>query len=423
MLILGSRAQSYPFRKVFIAAGLAALLTTFIAPSGALAEDSKFLVGVVDWLNGVKAKVCTDSDPGSPTLSSGLLSWFDSAPTSPAFKTDSDLNRYLECYAVETGRYEKIKHVYMPLIDAAASGFKVPKAMLACLIFKESRFDPGARSYTGAMGLGQHLQSTMGDITKILKPMGAEELRSLQEIASRTVEESMAKSGKSKDQAKEDLAYAKNRLMNRENRLGWERYYETLSQRKLHKGPPPRAVNPVTIQNPKIAIGATALYVKSILYHFQARLDGELQIDNSENKNPNFDAMLASAGAYNMGPGIAAQLLRDIEPPDRAKWVETLARANEETAQHILSIKRCMESSKTAGFEAWRGPINSPTYECNDGNESRSPRLVLFHKNPLPKQYENKFKTAQMKGMTTPPVAPPQPKVKTKAKVKKGKGE
>jgi hypothetical protein len=376
--------------------------------TSAFADETKNLFGFVDWLNGVKEKICAPAAPGSPVkapIAEVPKPVPPAAPVIPeeSFKSPDQLRNYLECYSTEKGRYDQIKNEYMPIIESAAKEFEIPKTLLACLIMRESRFDIHAKSKTGAIGLGQHLKGTMKYITQLLKPMDESALKKNTETVNLTLEELVSKNKTTLEQAKKDQALARTRLTNRMHTLGWEAYYANLNKRKMHKGAVPRVVSPATIKDPQIAIGATAFYLKMILYDFRAALDQDLRVSNQDSQKPNYHVMLAAAGAYNMGPGAAIKILGPIEPPDREKWVDALAHSNEETAKHILSIQRCIESTASKRGNSWLGPIGSATYECLDGNESADPRIVIQPFNDLPDEYKSKFKTASMKATKQKP--------------------
>lgn len=392
-------------------------------------------------LNGVKRKFCPDDRPGTP-VPPAAIPFIKPEPPSESFKSEGDLQRYIECYLVEPGRYEKVAKEFMPLIESSAKSFNIPTTLLACLIFRESRFDVNARSSTGAMGLGQHLSGTMKHITDILRPGKEEDTKKLLEIANTPIAERIADKKVTAAMAQKDLNYAKTVLRDREFRLKWEEHFKNQNEKKCRSEsrkkpePPktvaaakpakttstkpaaptkpakalseeqryerclessiPRNVNPGNISNPKIAIAASAMYLQMILVDFQRALDVDIKTTNSDSQNPNYDLLLTAAGAYNMGPGAAIKILSPIEPPDRKKWVEALMKSNEETAGHVASIRNCIQSSASKTGNAFQAPIGSHNYECNDGNESSEPRTVIG-KSELPAQYRNAVKTASLK--------------------------
>jgi hypothetical protein len=235
--------------------------------------------------------------------------------------------------------------------------------------------------------------------------MDAKTLQKSTDAVVLTEEELAKKNGTTLDQAKKDRALAKTRLTNRLHAIGWESYFADLDKRKLHKGATPRVISPASVKDPQIAIGATAMYLKMILHDFREALDPDLKVGNNDRQNPNYHLLLAAAGAYNMGPGAAIKILAPIEPPDRVKWVDALAHSNEETAKHILSIQRCIESSASKRGNSFLGPIGSATYNCDGANASADPRVVTQAFNDLPDEYKSKFKTASMNAAKNNPNA------------------
>lgn len=376
------------------------------------AEEEQRLFGLIDLLNGVKEKICSDEAPEALTKSSvpkpSQIEKQNSVPLSTGsqfqeFKSEADLRRYLECYVVEPGRWNVVERTYLPLIKSAAISFDIPETLLACLIFRESRFDINARSSSGAIGLGQHLKGTMTHITNILKPIKQEAVEEHLETSKMSLKDQMKAKKRSAGEASKSLAYARTKLNDREFRLKWEEYFRNLESRKLHRGNTPRVVSTGNIQDPKIAIGATAMYLRMIISHFKKTLDQDLRIDQSDENGPNYYVNLAAAGAYNMGYGAAQKILNPIEPPDRKKWVDALAKSNEETAAHILSIKNCIRAPSSKEGSAWNGPIGSDSYACEDRDEADK-RKVLG-KNPLPKEYRSNVKSATLK-RSAPPKKP-----------------
>ena len=471
------RLRSRALRFIF-ALALIFTVTQTVKMSSAHAEG--WTDSIRSLINGVKRKFCPDEVPGKPASTGAPATpWIAPEPPSESFKSEGELRRYIECYLVEPGRYEKVAKEYMPIIQASARSFNIPTTLLACLIFRESRFDINARSSTGAIGLGQHLTGTMKHITDILQTSKERDTEKLLEIVNTPMSERIASKKVTAAMAQKDLNYAKTVLRDREFRLKWEEHFKTTNETKCRtestkktepakpaattknaKPKPakvatpakvlsaeekyeaclsksiPRVVNTGNIKDPKIAIAASAMYLQMILVDFQRVLDTDIRTENGDGQNPNYDLLLAAAGAYNMGPGAAANILGPIEPPDRKKWVEALMKSNEETAGHVASIRNCIQSSASNHGDAFQAPIGSHNYECNDGNESSSPRTVVG-KSELPAQYRNSVKTASLKPApkaaakpaekssraakpagtgtkTTPKVAPKTPAKKTK---------
>lgn len=411
--------------------------------------ESDLVKGLVNRWNGAKRWFCPeDRPPENPLPPMTVVPEVRKSIPPPVssqdrLKSEGELRRYIECYLTEDGRYEKVAKEYMPLIAEAARAFELPKTVLACLIFRESRFDINARSHSGAIGLGQHLTGTMEHISDILKPSREKDTEKLLEITKSTAKESAAENKTTLAQARKDLAYANTILKDRSYRLRWEQMFkdrnaskcEAQSKKSLpapkpkkdKKGNPippvatkapsyedryeaclnaavPRSVNRSTIKNPAIAIGATAMYLHMIINEFKHSLDSDIRVGNLESQGPNYDILLAAAGAYNMGPGAAIKILSPIEPPDREKWVQALMKSNEETAGHVASIRNCIESSESPKGNAWTAPVGSHNYDCMAKPTADQPRTVVG-KSELPSEYKNSVKSATLKPAPKPKAA------------------
>ncbi len=394
-----------------------------IPPSAQATKNAEggFVASFINSFNSVRNFVCPPAQPLPIAVEKRKIT--PRAPRelpSEAFKSEGELARYLECYATEDGRYELIAKRYMPLIAVASRTFEIPQTLLACLIFRESRFDVNARSKSGAMGLGQHLAGTMTTITNTIeKPESSspQEKTRVGKIRKRLEDIDNGVIKNETPQDRQDRAYLATRAEMRFQRTNWEQYYNNLRSQGLHKGGiTPRVVNEAALKDPAIAIGATAFYLQSILLVFQKRLDSDLVIRNSDRQQPNYDLLLAAAGAYNMGPYEASKILGKLpEPPDRKKWVGALAKSNEETAGHILSIRNCIESSGSKGENAWKAPIGSADYSCKPEDMGEK-RVALDKANKLPSEYKSEIKSATMKAAI--PKAPPKVKATDKPSAK-----
>ena len=380
--------------------------------------EGGFVASIVNSFNSVKNLICPPEQP-QPVI----VAKKKRAPRAPVelpstgFKSEGELARYLECYTTEDGRYDLVAKQYMPLIAVASRTFEIPQSLLACLIFRESRFDINACSKSGAMGLGQHLSGTMTTITNTIEkpePRSPQEKERIAKIKRRLEAIDNGEIKNETIQDRQDRRYLATRAEMRFQRHNWEMYFDNLKSQNLRRGgPTPRVVNENALADPAIAIGATAFYLQSILLVFQNKLDSDLIIRNSDRQAPNYDLLLAAAGAYNMGPYEASKILAKLpEPPDRKKWVDALAKSNEETAGHILSIRNCIESSDSKEGNAWKAPIGSPDYSCKP-EEMASKRVALAKANKLPEEFKSSIKNATMR-------PPPKPPAKAVSKSKKG---
>lgn len=401
---------------VISAAFVIAFLPMHFAFAGGLVEHTKGLIEKVGIFNGKPEPVCDERPPVAPPLP--IVS---AKKPVPSFKSEGDLRKYLDCYVVEPGRLKIVTEKYLPLIAQAAKDFGIPQTLLTCLIFRESRFNidadsgrqPG-QSYRrdGAIGLGQHVRITMSDISRIL----SDDYRDIPKL--QKIERTLSAMPRSqlKTQELKDLAFSKTRIGYAVQVGQWESYFKNLANQKRHLGPTPKLLSENTVrETPSIAIGATALYLQSILSAFKETLDPTISLDQGDGRETlNYYALIAAAGAYNIGPGAASGMLEDIRPPNPKKWIERLKKSNEETAGHLLSIENCISSPASNGAP-WKGPMGSPNNDCSS---PLSPKPVLPGGiNVLPPEYRNPVKSATL--------TKPKPKVETVAKpsgVKKQSG-
>jgi hypothetical protein len=366
------------------------VLPASLAHAGGLVERTKGLLDKINIFNGKPDPVCDERTPATAAPALQRTTYEKSAQKAAVvpFKSEGDLRKYLDCYVVEPGRMKIVSETYLPLIAQAAKDFDIPQTLLACLIFRESRFDINARSQSGAIGLGQHLRGTMADISRVIGD-DFSDIPKLQAIHN-------SLSGRETSlsvQDLKDMRYAKTRMMGATQAAQWNNYFASLTSKRLHKGPPPKVVSTKTITTPSIAIGATAFYLQSILIHFQKTLDPSLSLEQSDKDSRNYDALLAAAGAYNMGPGAASGMLEDIRPPNPKKWIEKLKKSNEETAGHILSIQNCLSSPSTSG-SAWNASLGSPNNDCSSPLEPKP--ILPGGINELPAEYRNPVKSATL---------------------------
>lgn len=370
-----------------VAAFSIVILSGSFAHAGDLLERTKSLLDKINIFNVKPYPVC-DEPTAAPAPQQTKHETSAQKASAVPFKSEGDLRKYLDCYVVEPGRMKIVTEKYLPLIAQAAKDFDIPQTLLACLIFRESRFDINARSGSGAIGLGQHLRGTMADISRVV----GDDFSDVPKLQALHDSMSGRESGLSTQELK-DMRYAKARMMGATQLAQWKNYFENLSAKELHKGPSPKVVSTKTITTPSIAIGATAFYLQSILIHFQKTLDPTLSLEQSDKDARNYDALLAAAGAYNMGPGAASGMLEDIRPPNPKKWIERLKKSNQETAGHILSIQNCLTSPSTS-TSAWSAPLGSPHNDCSSPLE---PKPVLPDGiSELPAEYRNPVKSATL---------------------------
>ncbi len=93
-------------------------------------------------------------------------------------KTPDELAQYFACYDI--GGYHENYRDFSLMIKAAADSFNVPAQALSCLIFRESRWDAGARSGSGATGAGQQVQENIDHINAKITRNGSEDQKQWQ---------------------------------------------------------------------------------------------------------------------------------------------------------------------------------------------------------------------------------------------------
>ena len=289
-------------------------------------------------------------------------------PKNPAFKSEGELNHYLSCYAVLPGRYEAYKE-WAPYIRTSAREFGVSESFLTCLLFRESRFDPNARSKSGALGLAQFLRSTMPTITNIIEAgqVDTDEVKRLNKLAEKDV---------SKPQDRKDKTYAITRLKMIAVGMKWNSYFEQLRSQKKYKRDTPNKFDKSMALNPAAAIGAAGLYLRYIIDHFHDALKGQ-GAEGTSLPAPGLDFHLAAAGAYNLGEGTAIKLLKEVHPPDPTKWKERLLKSRDETRDYILSIANCATSSKHDAKIAFQPPASDHPRDCENGGAINGERVKL----------------------------------------------
>lgn len=324
----------------------------------------------------------------------------------PRFKTDGDLYSYLNCYLdtpnpgepaeVTRQRHEKVRKV-TATIDSVARTVGLPKTFLACLIFRESKFDPDAVSESGALGLSQVMPGkmvfnektkqqeyepgTIDHLNNIIKPVSAARLKANQIAMTQTLAEYQKKkypmfrlmpektdrqkkakaaiATRIQRQYEDAVAAANARALTISQSVMWQDIYKNLRV-EGNSVTAPKELDATNVKNPINGVAITGLYVRDILIHIKQRVEPQLRLSQPENENPNYYQLLFAAGCYNMGPGACTRAVGNIEPPQFKRMVEKLKALNEETHGHIVSIDRCARAASSSGGEiAWQAPNGS----------------------------------------------------------------
>lgn len=369
-----------------------------------LVEKAKSWVKTLNVLNS-NPENCDDPLPGGARVPARAISAPATRkpapppePPNPNYKSEKDLREYFKCYLDNPNHLKDTLEKYIPLINSAAQAYDIPPTLLGCLLFRESMFKIDAKSKSGALGLSQQLKKNLNYLSNVLTFRTEKEAKEIEETAARSPEEHrQARENQiSLAIAKSEVQQAKSRRKSLRLMKRWEAYYQDLFDKKLvRKGPIPRKLNASNIvEDPAIAIGTGAMYLRDILITFRTTFDSRVQVDQAGIASDP-ELLLAAAGAYNMGAGgesknksgqlVQSGAFKFIKPVVRqgyGTWVKALTESNEETAAHIVSIKNCIEPKKSESQnDPWQPPIGTAPRDCANPVEGKYE--VLPGKRPL----------------------------------------
>lgn len=345
------------------------------------ARDERFRI----WFDGGDDNVAPPAhlcDPKAPPPLANLVK-----PKGPeVFKSEADLARYIECHLVHPNlkpietcamedRFKKYQAEYAPLLKAAAMHFDIPVTLLTCLIFRESRFDPNAKSSSGALSFPQALPSTLRTVQSYIRPPSPKEHARYTDVMTGTLDEMIKRRGVTRSMAIKERVDAKEKFSNWELGTRWNNYFEDIKSRGLpsngvkltKQSKIPRDLNPTTIKDPATAFGFAAMYLRDILTHVQSTVDKNTNVSTYNASISDKYVTLTATGLYNRGPG-AAKALRGVKPVDAAAWVQIL-KGNDSKAEifgHLESIERCITPPSKNAQIAWRGPTGSHNVSCTE---------------------------------------------------------
>lgn len=334
-------------------------------------------------LRGFNPSTPDNCPPSGGRYASGPVTSANTAAPSPSlYKDETELKTYFDCYLDSKNHLKTAESKYLPMIKTAAEAFELPPTVLACLFFRESMFNPRAKSKVGAVGLSQQMPNNLKYISNLLTARSADDEAALAEISKKTPEEHREARGNqiNLSSAQQEVRLAQVKYKNLRLMRRWEKYFSTLNANGLHKGAIPRRLNTANIVNhPEIAIGAGALYLREILITFKNNLHDKVETDQSgEESDP--DLLLAAVGAYNMGPGGetivkgksrksgAYAFIYNVKDKNYSAWVAALKKANPETANHIKSIENCIRTS--ASGDAFAPPAGTRVRDCKASDTS-----------------------------------------------------
>ena len=376
------------------------------------APEAGFVVDIIERFNILKNFVCPEVAPPpivvAPPKPRRIKPPVVAELPSEAFKSEGELRQYIECYTQsknEIGRYQIVAKEYLPVIDVLSKTYHLPKTTMACLIFKESRFNKDATSYRinakgkkvpNAYGLGQHIGDQIDTINDIInEPLQppASDVAILKRLGQ--IDRGEGPKETTQDTKNRKHINSKNEL--RELRRTWEAGFDALRARGLYKGPTPHRLTPALMkENPIFAMAATHFSFERILLHIRNTVDSDVHVNNGDTQSPNYDLMLAAAGMYNVGEVAGAKSIGKLPDPGNVNiklWPDALAQASREIAKHILSIRNCMESPSTKGGNAWANFMEGQDENCVEQAKGAK-RVVSPIVNELPARYMIAKKTS-----------------------------
>gem|GEM_PF-7120877 len=290
-------------------------------------------------------------------------------------KSESELLSYISCYSDNPTWTESYLDNYSKYIHTAAMQFGVPETLLTCLLFRESQFNSQAeskvyrvvekkrgqktvlkrRQVKGAVGVAQFMPETEKFVSSLLSTlkMPKDKVAFLGDVATSVDMPFTAK----------DKVYANTALANYEAALRWQGYFDQLKSQNLYRGEAPSKFDDAGARDPKIAVGASAFYLRYIMDLFNDQLSSKNPMPIGNSSHPDIDFMLTIAGSYNMGHGAAINTLRRVEPATTKNWYDHLLRSNPETEGHMRSIRNC---SETGNFKPNNG---TPQRDCTSGDK------------------------------------------------------
>lgn len=236
---------------------------------------------------------------------------------------------------------------YRHLTGDAATAFGIPKALLECLMFQESKWHGQARSDTGAYGFGQFTENAADTVDSMIGLVSSQ-AEGKREIAQLTVELNDAIKSGDRRTASLKRAYIRNRNLN----IGWLDYHDLIRGKKVRKNG--RTVNvwtgtaPTSFQKmrdgdkPATAIGAVALLAA---YHY-SQLMAVPNRPRVRNQDDMIDLLALVGGFHNRGAGNLADRLGRPQPRTYAGWIQRLGKKNgredPEAKKHMENMRRCL---------------------------------------------------------------------------------
>lgn len=298
-------------------------------------------------------------------------------------KSEDKLYQYMHLYRKKcSGTYiNKYAEEYRGYIKKASSSFAIPEAFLACLLFKESRFNKSAiNNGSGAKGLGQQTLVTTIDINTFLKRAHRNRNRhkELSELKERLSKKSLTKRLSNKE--KRSLVNATQFLKEIRLRAGWDEYFTQLQTSPQFTDKYEKWIKHYSKESnspeiysygtgtslPAHNIGATAFWLNNTILRIKDI--APLKADTPEEMKAN---LLIAAAGYNIGAGAVRKFIirRDLENKSSVDILKRLRKHNPETHSYVNSIENCMEKENNNPpheVKSWKKRTVGPTRFTTD---------------------------------------------------------
>lgn len=288
------------------------------------------------------------------------------------FKNDEELEEYFYTYRgnCRSREFNLYTSEYKTYVKEAAKAFQIPEAMLACLLFKENQFMNRRTSTAGARGIAQIIPSTISYMNGVLKKLEYSEqtvetynqrITEYQSLVRENVQ--LKKQGKPTKTIpswkRGNYEDAKTRMYELSLASKYPEYIDAIRNsegfKKRYKnglpwtGQYPTRFNSRRAEEPALAIGASAMYLKHIMNQFSK----EIPKESLQGKDQHLNFLTAVTGAYNMGAGNAFRFIGQNPSSNAADWVNEMSRSAE-TKKHMLSIRRCMQKNNNQPPKEYR---------------------------------------------------------------------
>ncbi len=251
-------------------------------------------------------------------------------------KTEQEVDLYLKMYEKSAMYSAFYRNKIKPYVKESIHYFDLKYSGVACLMFRESQWDPRAVSYVGALGLGQIMPATFDFLISAIKRGESK----VQKLA---------------DEQKRSFADVELPNLLAKEYLGLQRYeYEQKLYMKMAQQWRHYAVSVGLDTNIKnyhntnyllssipLNVGLSGvylLYLKHRLFHL---------IKDSKRAPDNKHFFLAMAGSYNQGfKRLKVGVIKGQIPsePFYEDWYRKLAKIDE-TRHYMITIDRCMSKN------------------------------------------------------------------------------